>query len=86
MRYIGAEDLYDLNCLLKEIKLASEMTEKDVLFQKKKLNTVIDELDEICISQGLCPFCGSEIETVVDVDPVCGKTYIKRCTSCNEEF
>lgn len=89
--YFDIEDLYDLGEMLKKIhavnhELWKQKPNEKLKESNQKLMGCIDEIDEICISQGICPFCGHEIESIEVDDNVCGPTTITRCSSCKEEF
>lgn len=89
--YFDVEDLYDLGEMLKKVhSINYELWKKNKDSKLKesnlKLMGCIDEIDEICREQGICPFCGHEIETIEVEDNVCGDYTITKCSGCGEEF
>lgn len=51
----------------------------------KKVGIAIDDLQDICEKENVCPFCGGDIEEE-EIFEDCG-TYVRRkCTKCGEEF
>ena len=55
---------------------------------KKALRNVgvaIDDLQNVCEKENVCPFCGGYIEEE-EIQEDCGIYVRRRCTKCGEEF
>lgn len=51
----------------------------------KNVGAAIDDLQEICEKENVCPFCGGDIEEE-DIQEDCGIYVRRKCTKCGEEF
>lgn len=51
----------------------------------KNLGVAIDDLQEICEKENVCPFCGGDIEEE-QIQEDCGIYVRRKCTKCGEEF
>lgn len=50
----------------------------------RNIGVAIDDLQEICEKENVCPFCGGDIEEEIQED--CGIYVRRKCTKCGEEF
>lgn len=51
----------------------------------RKVGVAIDDLQDICEKENVCPFCGGDIEEE-EIQEDCGIYVRRRCTKCGEEF
>lgn len=51
----------------------------------KNLGAAIDDLQEICEKENVCPFCGGDIEEE-QIQEDCGIYVRRKCAKCGEEF
>lgn len=51
----------------------------------KNVGVAIDDLQEICEKENVCPFCGGDIEEE-QIQEDCGIYVRRKCTKCGEEF
>lgn len=51
----------------------------------KNVGVAIDDLQDICEKENVCPFCGGDIEEK-DIQEDCGIYVRRKCTKCGEEF
>lgn len=51
----------------------------------KNVGVAIDDLQDICEKENVCPFCGGDIEEE-DIQEDCGIYVRRKCTKCGEEF
>ena len=51
----------------------------------KNIEVAIDDLQDICEKENICPFCGGNIEQE-DIQEDCGIYVRRKCTKCGEEF
>ena len=51
----------------------------------RKVGFAIDDLQDICEKENICPFCGGDIEEE-QIQEDCGIYVRRKCTKCGEEF
>ena len=51
----------------------------------RNIGVAIDDLQEICEKENVCPFCGGDIEEE-EIQEDCGIYVRRKCTKCGEEF
>lgn len=51
----------------------------------KNVGVAIDDLQDICEKENVCPFCGGDIEEE-DIQEDCGIYVRRKCAKCGEEF
>lgn len=51
----------------------------------KNVGVAIDDLQDICEKENVCPFCGGDIEEE-DIQEDCGIYVRRKCMKCGEEF
>ena len=51
----------------------------------RKVGFAIDDLQDICEKENVCPFCGGDIEEE-QIQEDCGIYVRRKCTKCGEEF
>lgn len=51
----------------------------------RKVGFAIDDLQDICEKENVCPFCGGDIEEE-QIQEDCGVYVRRKCTKCGEEF
>ena len=51
----------------------------------KNVGVAIDDLQDICEKENICPFCGGDIEEE-GIQEDCGIYVRRKCTKCGEEF
>lgn len=51
----------------------------------KNVGVAIDDLQDICEKENICPFCGGNIEQE-EIQEDCGIYVRRKCTKCGEEF
>lgn len=51
----------------------------------KNVGAAIDDLQDICEKENICPFCGGNIEEE-QIQEDCGIYARRKCTKCGEEF
>lgn len=51
----------------------------------RKVGLTIDDLQDICEKENVCPFCGGDIEEE-QIQEDCGIYVRRKCTKCGEEF
>lgn len=51
----------------------------------KNVGAAIDDLQDICEKENVCPFCGGDIEQE-EIQEDCGIYVRRKCTKCGEEF
>ena len=51
----------------------------------RKVGFAIDDLQDICEKENVCPFCGGDIEEEEILED-CGIYVRRKCTKCGEEF
>lgn len=51
----------------------------------RKVGFAIDDLQDICEKENVCPFCGGNIEEEQNQED-CGIYVRRKCTKCGEEF
>lgn len=57
----------------------------EVSNRNKNLQVAIDDLQDICEKENVCPFCGGDIEEE-DIQEDCGIYVRRKCAKCGEEF
>lgn len=51
----------------------------------RKVGFAIDDLQDICEKENVCPFCGGDIDEE-QIQEDCGVYVRRKCTKCGEEF
>ena len=51
----------------------------------KNVGVAIDDLQDMCEKENICPFCGGDIEEE-EIQEDCGIYVRRKCTKCGEEF
>lgn len=51
----------------------------------RNVGVAIDDLQDVCEKENVCPFCGGYIEEE-EIQEDCGIYVRRRCTKCGEEF
>lgn len=87
---VEVETIYDTARILMEAsdQIRSGLAEEECTKIKKALRKVglaIDDLQDICEKENVCPFCGGCIEEE-EIQEDCGIYVRRRCTKCGEEF
>lgn len=79
---------YDLHCVSEELqKVADELRKSDQF--KKEANVIqcnVDWIDQECLNNGVCPFCGGDLDIIEKRHDDCGFEVYRKCSSCGEEF
>ena len=87
--------MYDIARLLMEEsnKIRSGLADAGLSLDKcpkikkalKNIGVAIDDLQDICEKENICPFCGGNIEQE-EIQEDCGIYVRRKCTKCGEEF
>ncbi len=90
MFYTQIEDLYDLSTELKQVynqlvDTNKHLKSKAIYGAIGKFNKALTELDLVCESQGICPYCGHDINFFSGLDEN-GYSVFRKCSSCGKEF
>lgn len=78
----------DLHDVAHELQQIADKLRKSGQF-KEEVNVLqanIDWLDQECLNNNTCPFCGSSLDVLEKNHEDCGFEVYRKCSSCGEEF
>lgn len=78
----------DLHDVAHELQQIADKLRKSGQF-KEEVNVLqanIDWLDQECLNNNTCPFCGGSLDVVEKNHEDCGFEVYRKCSSCGEEF
>lgn len=78
----------DLHNVAYELQQIADKLRKSGQF-KEEVNVLqanIDWLDQECLNNNTCPFCGGDLDVIKKNHDDCGFEVYRKCSSCGEEF
>ena len=78
----------DLHDVAHELQQTADKLRKSGQF-KEEVNVLqanIDWLDQECLNNNTCPFCGGSLDVIKKNHDDCGFEVYRKCSSCGEEF
>lgn len=78
----------DLHDVAHELQQIADKLRKSGQF-KEEVNVLqanIDWLDQECLNNNTCPFCGGSLDVIEKNREDCGFEVYRKCSSCGEEF
>ncbi|WP_270511420.1 hypothetical protein [Holdemanella biformis] len=78
----------DLHDVAHELQTIADKLRKRGQF-KEEVNVLqanIDWLDQECLDNNTCPFCGGSLDVIEKNHDDCGFEVYRKCSSCGEEF
>lgn len=78
----------DLHDAAHELQQIADKLRKSGQF-KEEVNVLqanIDWLDQECLNNNTCPFCGGSLDVLEKNHEDCGFEVYRKCLSCGEEF
>lgn len=78
----------DLHDVAHELQTIADKLRKSGQF-KEEVNVLqanIDWLDQECLDNNTCPFCGGSLDVIEKNHDDCGFEVYRKCSSCGEEF
>ena len=78
----------DLHDVAHELQQIADKLRKSGQF-KEEVNVLqanIDGLDQECLNNNTCPFCGGSLDVIEKNHEDCGFEVYRKCSSCGEEF
>lgn len=78
----------DLHNVAHELQTIADKLRKRGQF-KEEVNVLqanIDWLDQECLDNNTCPFCGGSLDVIEKNHDDCGFEVYRKCSSCGEEF
>ena len=78
----------DLHDVAHELQQIADKLRKSGQF-KEEVNVLqanIDWLDQECLNNNTCPFCGGSLDAIEKNHEDCGFEVYRKCSSCGEEF
>lgn len=78
----------DLHDVAHELQQIADKLRKSGQF-KEEVNVLqanIDWLDQECLNNNTCPFCGGSLNVIEKNHEDCGFEVYRKCSSCGEEF
>ena len=81
-------DYSELHNVAHELQQIADKLRKSGQF-KEEVNVLqanIDWLDQECLNNNTCPFCGGSLDVIEKNHEDCGFEVYRKCSSCGEEF
>ena len=78
----------DLHDVAHELQQIADKFRKSGQF-KEEVNVLqanIDWLDQECLNNNTCPFCGGSLDVIEKNHEDCGFEVYRKCSSCGEKF
>ena len=78
----------DLHDVAHELQQIADKLKKSGQF-KEEVNVLqanVDWLDQECLNNNTCPFCGGSLDVIEKNHNDCGFEVYRKCSSCGEEF
>lgn len=78
----------DLHDVAHELQQIADKLRKSGQF-KEEVNVLqanIDWLDQECLNNNTCPFCGGSLDVIEKNHSDCGFEVYRKCSSCGEKF
>lgn len=78
----------DLHDVAHELQIITDKLRKSGQF-KEEVNVLqanVDWLDQECLNNNTCPFCGGSLDVIEKNHNDCGFEVYRKCSSCGEEF
>lgn len=78
----------DLHDVAHELQQIADKLRKSGQF-KEEINVLqanIDWLDQECLNNNTCPFCGGSLDVIEKNHEDCGFEVYRKCSSCGEKF
>lgn len=78
----------DLHDVANELQMIADKLRKSGQF-KEEVNVLqanVDWLDQECLNNNTCPFCGGSLDVIEKNHNDCGFEVYRKCSSCGEEF
>lgn len=78
----------DLHDVAHELQQIADKLRKSGQF-KEEVNVLqanIDWLDQECLNNNTCPFCGGSLDVIEKNHEDCGFEVYRKCSSCGEKF
>lgn len=78
----------DLHDVAHELQTIADKLRKSGQF-KEEVNVLqanIDWLDQECLNNNTCPFCGGSLDVIEKNHEDCGFEVYRKCSSCGEKF
>lgn len=78
----------DLHDVAHELQMIADKLRKSDQF-KEEVNVLqanVDWLDQECLNNNTCPFCGGSLDVIEKNHNDCGFEVYRKCSSCGEEF
>lgn len=78
----------DLHDVAHELQTIADKLRKRGQF-KEEVNVLqanIDWLDQECLDNNTCPFCGGSLDVIEKNHDDCGFEVYRKCSSCGEKF
>lgn len=78
----------DLHDVANELQIIADKLKKSGQF-KEEVNVLqanVDWLDQECLNNNTCPFCGGSLDVIEKNHEDCGFEVYRKCSSCGEEF
>lgn len=81
-------DYSELHNVSHELQLVADKLRKSGQFKEEVniIQTNVDWLDQECLNNGTCPFCGGSLDVIKKYHDDCGFEVYRKCSSCGEEF
>lgn len=78
----------DLHDVAHELQQIADKLRKSGQFKEEvnALQVNIDWLDQECLNNNTCPFCGGSLDVIEKNHEDCGFEVYRKCSSCGEEF
>ena len=79
---------YDLHCVAHALQQLADKLRKSGQFNEE-VNIIqcnVDWLDQECLNNNTCPFCGGDLDVIEKNHEDCGFEVYRKCSSCGEEF
>lgn len=72
---------HELQTIADKLRKRGQFKEEVNVFQAN-----IDWLDQECLDNNTCPFCGGSLDVIEKNHDDCGFEVYRKCSSCGEEF
>lgn len=78
----------DLHDVAHELQIIADKLKKSGQFKEEVnvLQSNVDWLDQECLNNNTCPFCGGSLDVIEKNHNDCGFEVYRKCSSCGEEF
>ena len=78
----------ELHNVAHELQQIADKLRKSNCFKEEAniVQTNVDWLDQECLNNNTCPFCGGSLDVIEKHHKDCGLEVYRKCSSCGEKF